>query len=398
MYILYKYLLKETVVPFFLSLFVFTGVLFLFRVLKLVELVVNKNVSVVEILLLFSYVIPRFLEIALPMSLLIGVLIAFGRLSADSEIVVMRAAGISLRQLAMPVIFFSVFATVLTLIMSFWIRPWANYQLGVGLFNIAKLQARSGIVPGIFNDFGTLMVYSEKSTDTGGRLENVLISDSRDKERPRISFAKYGQLVSDENSRSLTLRLYDGSIYEGRAAAYNVTRFDIKNVSLDTGELLDEEKPTRGKKTSEMSMRELHQELSKTKGKKNLLGTDELKFLSRLEVEWHRRFVLPFSCIAVGLIAMCLGIQPSRGGYSWGMSANIVIGVMVIVTYYLFFALATALSKQAVAPAAIVMWLPNLGFFAIAIYLMRQISSERWLAVSQALGELVEKVGKWVKI
>jgi len=398
MYILYKYLLKETVVPFFLSLFVFTGVLFLFRILKLVELVVNKNVSLVEITLLFSYVIPRFLEIALPMSLLIGVLIAFGRLSGDSEIIVMRAVGISLKQLVVPVLIFSIFATILTLITSFWIRPWANYQLGIGLFNIAKTQARSGIVPGVFNDFGSLMVYSERSSEQGARLEDVVISDARDKDRTRTSFAKFGQLVSDDKSRSLTLRLYDGSIFEGSSSEYNVTRFDIKNVSLDTAELLDGEKPTRGKKTSEMTMGELHKELKQHQRDKNSLGTEQIKFLTRLEIEWHKRFVLPFSCIAVALIAMCLGIQPSRGGYSWGMSANIVIGVIVIVLYYLLFALATALAKQAIAPASIVLWIPNIIYIVMALYLLKQISSEKWLAVSQTLGEFVEKLAKWGKL
>lgn len=391
MSIIYRYVFREALWPFLICLFTFTGILFSFRLLRLLELVVNKSVPVGEIVFLFLCVIPRFLEIALPMSLLLGVLIAFGRLSADSEVVVMRAAGISLSQLARPVIVLSAFATITTLLVSCWIRPWANYQLGTGLFNIAKLRATAGITPGVFNKFGALTVYSENASKDGKRLERVMISDNRDPNLPRVSVAKFGQLVSDDDARSLTLRLFDGSLFEGTAANFNLTGFDTNNISLDLGELNDGE-TTRGKKPSELTMRELSDSVFSYKKREGFLGSDERKRLSRLKVEWHKRFVLPFSCLAVGLIAMCLGIQPSRGGYSWGMSANIVIGVGAIVIYYLLFALVQALAKQSIAPAGIVLWLPNLVFLVTAVWFLKKISSEEWLAVSQAFGEKVEKL------
>ena len=78
------------VVPFLLSVGVLTGVLFIARVLKLVDLVVNKSIPLFDVVLLFSYVVPGFLEMAVPMALLLGILLAFSRLSADSELVVIR--------------------------------------------------------------------------------------------------------------------------------------------------------------------------------------------------------------------------------------------------------------------------------------------------------------------
>jgi len=230
--ILFRYIAREIFSDFWVTLFVFTGILFLMRVLKLVDLVVTKNVPITDILLLFSYVIPRFLELAVPMALLIGVILVFGRLSADSELIVMRTSGLSFRQLAVPVAVFSAIAFVLTLILSCWVTPWANHRLGLGVFEIAKMQASTGLIPGVFNEVGLLTIYAEKIDKDTGRLQHVIIADRRNPEISRNFIAKNGQIVSDDKTRTLMLRLYDGSISEGSGLDYNITYFEINNITL----------------------------------------------------------------------------------------------------------------------------------------------------------------------
>jgi len=94
--ILDRYIVRELIVPFVLGLAVFTSILLIVRILKLVELVVNRGVPIGQVLRLFSYILPAFLEVTVPMALLLAILVAFGRLSSDSEIVALRAAGRSL--------------------------------------------------------------------------------------------------------------------------------------------------------------------------------------------------------------------------------------------------------------------------------------------------------------
>ncbi len=390
--VLFKYIFKETLFPFLISLVVFTGILFLFRVLKLVELIVSKNAPFVEILTLFSCVIPRFLEVALPMSTLLGVVIAFGRLSSDSEIVVVRASGLSLGQLVRPIILFSTLIMLLTLLMTFFVTPKANHRLGTGLFQLATMQARSGLLPGVFNSFGPLTVYAENIEDDGAVLEKILISDSLKPDQPKYSVARSGLLISDSSNRRLSLRLYQGKVFEGGGQNFNVTSFDIENVNLSTDELTGGEKTRDGKVSSELTMPELSANLKELKSKQDMLGSEELKQLARYKVEWHRRIALPVACIAVALVAMCLGIQPSRGDFSWGMSATIIVGVLAIILYYLGLALGTALGNESIAPAWLAMWVPNLLFFALAAWLFKQIGSEKWLTVGQALGTAFEKI------
>lgn len=390
--ILYRYVFREILIPFFVTLFVFTGILFLIRSLKLIDLVVNKDLQLLDMLLLFSYVIPRFLEIAIPISLLLGITLAFGRLSADSELVVIRSMGIRLKQLVSPVAAFSLLTFITTLVIGFWIRPWANFRLGVGMFEVAKLQATTGLVPGIFNELGPLTLYAANADGPGGYLNNVIIGDRRDSTVTRVFIAKHGQLVSDDERRTLTLQLYDGSIHEGSGFTCNVTYYDINKILLEEDDLIDDSLRAE-KKASEMDIQELVKAMKITKEKLDFSKPEEKREYARLKVEFHRRLAIPTSCLCIALVAMALGVQPSRGGQSWGASVSMAMGIMVILIYYLGFAFATALAEQAVLPAWFVIWLPNFGFFLLAGFLFQRIESEQWLAVTQVMGDGLVRLG-----
>ncbi len=391
--ILYLYFLAEVIAPFFIALFIFTGVLFLARVLKLVDLIVNKNVPAGDIVLLFSYVLPGFLEIAIPMALLLGILLAFSRLSSDSELVVMRSIGLSLGQLAKPILLFALAACIASGIIGFWLRPWANHRLGVGLFEIMKLRTSSGISAGVFNDFGPLTIYAEDVESATGRLTNVIIADRRDPELSRNFIAKYGQIISDKDEQTLSLQLYDGSIEEGSGLNFNVTSFEVNKIRLPQADLLEENPSKLGKRSSEMFIGELLEAKANLERAGTLEQEDRLQ-LARYRVEAQRRLVIPVASFCVALAAMALGIQPSRGGHTWGTSANVSLGIALILVYYLLLALATALGSHDKGPAWLLLWIPNVLFAFLGLYLFRQIGSERWQAVSQTLADAVTRLAR----
>src|SRR5881409_4419273 len=99
----HRYVFREIVVPFAFGLSVFTFILLIARLLKLIELVVTRGVPALNILRLLSYILPAFLEVTVPMAMLLSILVAFGRLSADAEVTALRASGVSLYQLTPPV-------------------------------------------------------------------------------------------------------------------------------------------------------------------------------------------------------------------------------------------------------------------------------------------------------
>lgn len=374
------------VVPFLLSVGVLTGVLFIARVLKLVDLVVNKSIPLFDVVLLFSYVVPGFLEMAVPMALLLGILLAFSRLSADSELVVIRAAGVSFRQLLIPPFVFSCLMGLCCLFLSFWIRPLANFKLGMGMFEIAKERASAGLPSGVFTEFGPLTMYAEQVDSSTGHLQNVLISDRREASMPRNFFAQWGEMISDPVTRTLSLRLFDGSIHEGTGVGFTVTRFSINNIRLPQDELLEPGEARTGNRPSEMMIGDLSRRIAELSPKSGQ-SPEERKQWIRAEVELQRRLALPFSCLTVSLLGVALGVQPSRGTKTWGTTANTILGIGFILLYYLALALGSAIAEHSGKMIALYLWLPNVLFLLLSLYLLRQIETERWQAVSQAIAE-----------
>ncbi len=116
--ILNSYIIKEIAFPFFMSLLILTFILLIGKILQLMDLMINKGVDFLSIVKLILYLMPSFLTFTIPISLLISVLMAFGRLSGDSEIVVMKASGVSLYQLVQPVLFVAVTAALVTSVFS----------------------------------------------------------------------------------------------------------------------------------------------------------------------------------------------------------------------------------------------------------------------------------------
>src|SRR5262249_19696180 len=201
-------------VPFCFGIGVFTFILLIARMLKLVELVVNRGVAVLEIARLFGYILPTFLEVTVPMALLLAVLLAVGRLSADSEIVALRTSGISLYQMMVPITVFIVAVYLLNMFLAVYARPLANHRLEQSLYEIAKTRASAGLHERVFNDdFEGLVIYVEHIQPPGDQLGGVLIADSRDPNQRNTVLAKSGFIVSNEETHSVTLRLLDGNIH-----------------------------------------------------------------------------------------------------------------------------------------------------------------------------------------
>ena len=188
-----RYLLRELFSPFWLGLAIFTSMLLVARILKLMEMVVSRGVPLTQILKLFSYILPAFLEVTVPMALLLAVLVAFGRLSTDSETIALQASGVSVFRLTVPVALFAVATAILTFFLSLYVRPWGNSLLRTGLYEIVKARASAGIRAKVFNDeFAGLVVYVDQVEPLVNRLHGVLIADTRDPATRNTIYARMG--------------------------------------------------------------------------------------------------------------------------------------------------------------------------------------------------------------
>ena len=370
--IIHRYIFREVLTPFLLGLGVFTFVLLIARLLKLIEMVVNRGLPPTQILRLLALLMPAFLELTVPMAMLLAILIAFGRLSADAEMIAMRSSGLSIYQLVPPVILFVLMTALLTACLSMYARPWANHNLKLELWDIARTRASAGLKPQVFNDeFPGLVIYAEHIDSRTDRLIHVLISDERDPNEHNTVFAREGYMVSDNDTQTVILRLLDGTIHTSGDAGGDTqsdyhTDFQTYDVNLDLRESLAGPSDKQDD-PNEMTLPELSAAIEAKRAEEKPAGPEL--------VEFHRKFAIPFACIVFGLVGVPLGIEPARNVRSRGFAVSLA----VIFVYYILLSAGQGFAEQETIPAWLGLWLPNMVFGALGVMLMRRAARERAL-------------------
>lgn len=416
MRILSRYIIREASLNFFISLFAFTGILLTIRMIKLAGLVINRGVELQQIVRIFVAIVPTFLEIALPLATLLGVMLAFARLSGDSEIVVIRASGISLREIVPSVIVLGIAITFLSLVISLYLRPWGYRELSTALFEIARTKSTAGLEEAVFNKLGDLTLYAQSISHESGALEHVLVDDKREKSLRRIISGKTGRITSDPKQRTITIALQNGTIHEQVQDKYVLTAYNQNNLVLRPDELYGDQSDKRTRKNAELHNAELDEAAVAYAG---LLGGDPddeaavsalrsaataflppeesgtlthaevSKRLNRLYIEKGRRFSLPVSALLLALLGMSLGIQPTRAQKTWGPTLSIAIGMTVFVLYYVLFSMGITFAEGGAVHPVIGLWLPNIVILTIASYLLWMICTERWNSIAEGMEHII---------
>jgi lipopolysaccharide export system permease protein len=421
--ILTRYILKESFIFFSVSLFAFIGILLTVRMLRFLSMVINRGVDIMQIVSVFISIIPMFLEIAIPMSTLLGIMLAIARLSGDSEIVVIRASGVGLHQLMKPVVIFGLVAFLINLCICIYLGPLAFENLQRTLFEIARTKSTAGLNPGIFNKLGGLTIYAEKIDHQSGAIDKVLVDDKRNKENRKVVLAQNGTITSDEQTRTITLKLVTGDIHEMVDNKYVLTHFDTNNLVIGSEELYDEEDNKKGKSAREMYMFELDNNISEftrilnekrsqeqdqrserekkiaelgemaglPRSQRELTTAEMEKKLSKMKIEQSRRFAMPFAAFVMAMMALPLGVQPPRAQRAWGSSISLSLGLLVFVCYYGMISIGVALGEGGKINPYIALWIPNVVASLIAGYILRQVCSERWSSISQGFEVLLNR-------
>jgi lipopolysaccharide export system permease protein len=366
--ILFRYLVSEILPPFFVGLLAFTFILLVGRMLKLIELVVTRGVPLLQIGKLFSLILPTFLEMTVPMAFLLAILLGLGRMSNDQEILAMKASGVSPPQILWPIAMVAFFIALATLALTLFVRPAANFALKKELYNIAKSRIGTALKEKVFNDdFPKILIYVEEIIPPGNTAQGVLIVDNRDKTREDIILGKVARITTEEETNSLGLRLFDGSIYEREKnrPGFSQTRFNIYDFKLDLDELVG---PVRQRESGpkEMPLFDL------------LAAIDEKQSRSADTIpermELHQRISFGFVPLIFCLLGVSLTLLPraSRANRSWGL----VICIVWLMTYYALLSLGKALGDKNILHPIPALWLPNLVVGGISFHFFRQALRE----------------------
>jgi len=377
-----RYVAREVIEPFVLGVTLLTFALVTGRLLKLTEMVVNHGVKLTEVLAVIGYVMPGFLELTFPMAILLGVLLGFGRMSGDREMIAARACGVSLYRLAIPVMLVALAVYLCSTWFAFSIRPWANSSLDDTLHDLARTRAAAGLKEKVFNgNFEGLVLYVDHIDEDGSGLRGVLISDARGTDQNTI-IASHGVLAPDEGTGALTLRLYNGSVFgaDPKTEASHITNFKVYDITIAPDEIAPSVRDP-----NEMSYPELRDVIAKGRasGKPDHIA----------EAELARKYMVPVASLLFAMLGISLGLKPARGG----QSERFGVAVALFFVYYSLMRIGQTFAERGVLNAFVAMAIPNVVFAALAIWMFMRSAEDlgdQGRSPGDLIWDLIDRFGR----
>ena len=370
-----RYVLTEMLAPFSINVIVFTFLFLMAELVKSTNWIVNYNLSIFSVFTLIFFTMPWFLMFIIPMSVMLAVVLTFLRLSGDNEIVALKSCGLSIYGLLPPVLIFSFAGFLLTLFITVYGVPKAKATLENMVLEMAASNVDIGLKERTFNDaFKNVMLYVNKIDLNQKKLIDIFIEDKRQQNIISTVVAPEGRLFSEPGKFIFHMVLSNGTIHQTNLKEHsaNSIRFDTYTLSLDLKKEL-EKAEEREKGREEMSIAELQQVVDES--------TEKDKDYYKAQIVMHRRFALPVSCLALGLLAFPLGLQTK----STKRSSGLILCLFSFLLYYLLLTAGYTLGKKGIYPPAIGMWLPNLTMAGIGVYFLFQATKERTLKVERLL-------------
>jgi lipopolysaccharide export system permease protein len=300
-----KYVLWRLVEATLFVTFALAGVVWLSQSLRFVDLIVNRGLSFFTFLHLTLLLLPSFLAILLPVALFCAVVYTYHRLTMDSEIVVLRAAGLSPLALAKPALILAGIVAVICYGVTLYLQPAGFREFKDRQFTIRGDYSHGLLQEGAFNTLGNGLTVYIRARQSNGVVLGILVHDNRDRTAPVTMMAESGFLISTPKGLRLSLVNGNRQEFDAKKRSLGLLYFDRHNIDLTS---LIGEQGTRWREPRE---RYLHELLGPPK------TGDDRAFLAELRAEGHQRLVSPLFCFVAVLlgVAALLGGEFSRRGH-----------------------------------------------------------------------------------
>jgi lipopolysaccharide export system permease protein len=357
MKIIDRYVGKNVFVTMLIGVLVLSLVLVVGNLLKeLLDRLINQNVPLEIVVAFMAFVLPFSLTFSIPWGLLTALLLVFGRMSADNELIALRSNGVSIPRICIPVFVMAFSMTALCFWINADVAPKAAMAMQKSLFEVATNNPIA-----LFSADEVVDQFPDRRVYVGAKKGNTLLNltiveVNRDFAPTKVIFAKRGELVPDPEHQRLMLNFYDAK-FEQRDSDDPRDIFKIQHgivmqqgsfpISLDA---LYEEN-AHGRRLESYTLPELSDFIAKGAGGDSLAA----------KVEFHKRFSSSLACLAFALVAVPLGITTHRKETSVGFALSLVIAF----TYYFFIIVANTFRDNAHAFPQLLIWMPNIIFMTL---------------------------------
>ncbi len=357
-----RYILREVVSHMAIGLALFTFVLFMRDLGRILELVVRDSATLTNVAELILFTLPNVLTVTIPMAALVGILLGLSRLAADSEITAMRACGFGVFHFVRIVAIVAIFTWGLSLVNTLYFAPKATTALLNLEKNIRDSQASFEVQPRVFyEDLRNSVLYvQDVRTGRGVSLwRHIFLADISNPQTPKITTAESATVINN-GDHALSMRLRDGQTHELSAndpSSYNISTFAETDLPI---QFSDQENVNIGRKdTPRLAM-----------SNRQLLARSHQPGGLWFQIELQKRFAFPAACLVLMLIGIPLGLSSKRGGKSTGF----VLTIALVFIYYFFSSTGVALARQNKLPVLLGVWGANIIFTIVGLLLLRQMT------------------------
>jgi len=354
MKILRNYFLKEFIGPLFLTLAVLTFVMILGNLIKIADLIINKGVNIFNVSKLLLLMIPYLLTYTLPIAALTAVLLSLGRLSSDNEIISIRASGINMFTLILPLLVVGLILSLVLVVFNDRVIPYAHFATRKTIMDIGVKNPTAALEPGVFiNSFEKYILFIYRIDKN--KLTNVRIYEPQGEDKPaRTIVAKRGEFIALPEKNMVKLKLMNGTSDEPdpeNPSNFYKLNFKTYFMTLNLSQMQGKDKIE--KKPKDMTIQELKNEIKKIKKE----GIDPAPLITEI----NEKISLAFSCFVLMLLGIPLAIITRRRE----KSINFGIAFLTVGVYYLMLLGSEALSLEGLLNPRIAMWIPNIILGAI---------------------------------
>lgn len=319
MHIYKKYIALNLLMPVIVVSLTFTSIIWLSQSLRFIDLIINKGLDVSTFLYLSILLIPSLLVIILPVSLFVSVLYIYNKLTSESELLVLKSAGISRMGLATPAILVAGIITIVSYLISLYILP-VSYREFKNMQDFIRNNYASALLQeGVFSTpMDRFTIYVE-SRESSGVLRGILVHDARAPERPVTYMAQEGSLV--QTSSGPRFQLVNGNIQKIDKKNGNLSLVYFDSLPLD----LSVYAGTSDKRVRVAEERYINELFFPTE--------PDVKLNNKLIAEGHHRITWPFFAMTLTFIALATlfsGQLNRRGQWKRMLTATLLITLLVV--------------------------------------------------------------------
>ncbi|SVD12712.1 uncharacterized protein METZ01_LOCUS365566, partial [marine metagenome] len=300
--IIHRYIIREVIPPFGLSLVVLTFLLMLPPIMEVAEDLIAKGVDGFTIVRMMLTLLPQGLGVTIPMAMLVGILIGMGRLSGDRETVAMQACGISISRILAPVMVLATMGAAVTCYILVVSLPDANQAFRDLSYTTIANRAEGEVKPRVFHDdFPDVMLYAQEVALDGSGWAQVFLADTSKPDQPTVYLAERGRVAIDRENRTVDLVLEHGTGHRSDPSApgeYEVHEFNELVLGLNTETAFPRSGPQRG--LAELTIPQLQAEAT--------VMTSMGQSAHQPIMHIHRKFSIPIACLVFALLGVGFGV------------------------------------------------------------------------------------------